>query len=197
MQRTKSPELVPEDSEPIWFKGAQQVLSPNSMKLRIRGIIRGINDRLGDPRNGPYLLLGALMSFGAIWLRRSQQTHSSQSNQPSQPREVSDSFGYLALILFKLYQLYLQLLYVHCKKRTLTFFPLFCCSSLTNCNDYYCSCNSNYWDSTYNAISWYQLTFSILDYLTCTCLGMYFVIESKPFFFFFFLVEYNHPSQCH
>ncbi|XP_040988911.1 uncharacterized protein LOC121236527 isoform X1 [Juglans microcarpa x Juglans regia] len=85
--RTKSPELVPEDSEPIWFKGAQQVLSPNSMKLRIRGIIRGINDRLGDPRNGPYLLLGALMSFGAIWLRRSQQTHSSLSNQPSPPRE--------------------------------------------------------------------------------------------------------------
>lgn len=108
MQRSKSPELVPEDGEPIWFKGAQKVLSPDSMKLRIRGIIRGINDRLGDPRNGPYLLLGALMSFGAIWLSRSQQTHSSQSNQPSQPREVSDGFGYPALIVFKLYQLYLQ-----------------------------------------------------------------------------------------
>lgn len=89
LQRTKTPALVPEDAEPIWFTGAQKILSANTMKQRIRSIIREIYDRLGDPRNGPFLLLGALMSFGAIWLRRSQQTHSSQSNPPSEPRKVS------------------------------------------------------------------------------------------------------------
>jgi hypothetical protein len=89
LQRTKTPELVPEDSEPIWFTGAQKILSANTMKQRIRSIIRGIYDRVGDPRNGPFLLLGALLSFGTIWLRRSQPTHSSRSNQPSEPGEVS------------------------------------------------------------------------------------------------------------
>lgn len=73
------------------------------MKQKSHGIIRGIYDRLGDPRNGPFLLLGALMSFGAIWLRRSQQTHSSQSNQPSQPN-VSDGLRSLSLIVFTLCQ---------------------------------------------------------------------------------------------
>lgn len=86
--KTKSPELVPEDAEPIWARGTQ-ILSTNTMKQKSHGIIRGIYDRLGDPRNGPFLLLGALMSFGAIWLRRSQQTRSSQSNQPSQPNDES------------------------------------------------------------------------------------------------------------
>ncbi|KAE8124010.1 hypothetical protein FH972_018922 [Carpinus fangiana] len=83
--RTKTPKLVPEDSEPIWFTGAQKILSANTMKQRIRSIIRGIYDHVGDPRNGPFLLLGALLSFGTIWLRRSQPTHSSRSNQPSEP----------------------------------------------------------------------------------------------------------------
>ncbi|KAM4107005.1 hypothetical protein ACB094_04G109500 [Castanea mollissima] len=83
--RTKTPELVPEDADPIWVRGAQKVLSKITIKQRIHGIITGIYDRLGDPRNGPYLLLGALMSFGAIWLRRSRPTPPSQSNQPSQP----------------------------------------------------------------------------------------------------------------
>lgn len=97
LQRTKTPALVPEDSDPIWFTGAQKILSANTMKQRIRSIIRGIYDRVGDPRNGPFLLLGALMSFGTIWLRRSQQTHSNQSNQPSEPRKVCDGLG-LAVI---------------------------------------------------------------------------------------------------
>lgn len=107
MQRTKTPELVPEDADPIWVRGAQKVLSKITIKQRIHGIIRGIYDRLGDPRNGPYLLLGALMSFGAIWLRRSQPTPPSQSNQPSQPSQptnVSDGLGSLSSMLFKLCQ---------------------------------------------------------------------------------------------
>ncbi|CAL5441628.1 unnamed protein product [Camellia sinensis] len=51
----------------------------------IGSIMNGINDRLGDSRIGPVLLLGALMSFGSIWLQRSQSTHPSQSNNQTQP----------------------------------------------------------------------------------------------------------------
>lgn len=101
MQRTKTPELVPEDADPIWVRGAQKVLSKITIKQRIHGIITGIYDRLGDPRNGPYLLLGALMSFGAIWLRRSRPTPPSQSNQPSQPTNVSDGLGSHSSMVFK------------------------------------------------------------------------------------------------
>ncbi|CAL5444912.1 unnamed protein product [Camellia sinensis] len=55
------------------------------MKQRIGSIMNGIHNRLGDPRIGPILLLGALMSFGSIWLQRSQSTHPSQSNNQTQP----------------------------------------------------------------------------------------------------------------
>ncbi|KAB1216739.1 hypothetical protein CJ030_MR4G003863 [Morella rubra] len=85
--RTKTPELVPDDSEPILLRGAQKIISANTMKQRSHGIIREISDRLSDPRTGPFLLLGALMSFGTIWLRRSQQTQSSQSKKPNQPKK--------------------------------------------------------------------------------------------------------------
>ncbi|PSS07931.1 DnaJ subfamily C member 10 like [Actinidia chinensis var. chinensis] len=89
--RAKAPALVPEDADPIWAVGAKSVLSSGTgMKQRISTIINGIHKRLGDPRIGPVLLLGALMSFGNIWLRRSQSTHSSPSNnqtQPSRPDE--------------------------------------------------------------------------------------------------------------
>ncbi|GFZ03568.1 hypothetical protein Acr_16g0001920 [Actinidia rufa] len=90
-ERAKAPALVPEDADPIWAVGAKSVLSSGTgMKQRISTIINGIHKRLGDPRIGPVLLLGALMSFGNIWLRRSQSTHSSPSNnqtQPSRPDE--------------------------------------------------------------------------------------------------------------
>lgn len=86
LQRARTPELVPEDVEPIWSRGAQSVLSKSiGIKQRMRNIISGIYDYLGDPRIGPILLLGALMSFGTIWLMRSQPTNPSQSSQPSQP----------------------------------------------------------------------------------------------------------------
>ncbi|CAL5444892.1 unnamed protein product [Camellia sinensis] len=83
--REKTPALVPEDADPIWSVGAKTILSKGTgMKQRIGSIMNGIHNRLGDPRIGPVLLLGALMSFGGIWLRRSQSTHPSQSNNQTQ-----------------------------------------------------------------------------------------------------------------
>lgn len=89
MQRSKTPDLVPEDSEPLWSIGAQSILSKSmGIKHRIYSIISRIYDHLGDPRIGPMLLLGALMSFGTIWLVRGQPSHRSHSSQPS--NRVSD-----------------------------------------------------------------------------------------------------------
>ncbi|GMQ10775.1 hypothetical protein CsSME_00053652 [Camellia sinensis var. sinensis] len=69
MERAKTPALVPEDADPIWSVGAKTILSKGTgMKQRIGSIMNGIHNRLGDPRIGPVLLLGALMSFGGIWL---------------------------------------------------------------------------------------------------------------------------------
>ncbi|CAL5444861.1 unnamed protein product [Camellia sinensis] len=65
--RAKTPALVPEDADPIWSVGAKTILSKGTgMKQRIGSIMNGIHNRLGDPRIGPVLLLGALMSFGGI-----------------------------------------------------------------------------------------------------------------------------------
>lgn len=72
MQRTRTPELVSVDSQPIWSKGVQSLPSASSLNQRFRDLITKIHDLTGDPRVGPFLLLGALMSFGSIWLRRSQ-----------------------------------------------------------------------------------------------------------------------------
>ncbi|KAF5934486.1 hypothetical protein HYC85_030657 [Camellia sinensis] len=63
----------------------QTILSKGTgMKQRIGSIMNGIHNRLGDQRIGPVFLLEALMSFGSIWLRRSQSTHPSQSNNQTQ-----------------------------------------------------------------------------------------------------------------
>ncbi|POO01965.1 hypothetical protein TorRG33x02_022570 [Trema orientale] len=86
--RTKTPDLVPEDGEPIWSKGVQSLPSASTVKQRFRSFITKIYDLIGDPRIGPILLLAALMSFGTIWLRRSQppqQSNQPDSTQPSQP----------------------------------------------------------------------------------------------------------------
>lgn len=87
MQRTSTPELVPEDADPIWSKGREQIVSSSrGMKQKIETIPQKINDLTGDPRLGPMMLLGALMSFGFIYLRRNQSikpneaANSSQSN---------------------------------------------------------------------------------------------------------------------
>lgn len=94
MQRTKTPELVPEDADPILLKSIQSITSTFTVKQRLRGILTRISDYSRDPRIGPILLLGALMSFGTIWLRRGQP--SLQSNPPSQPNSgVSDGLKFL------------------------------------------------------------------------------------------------------
>ncbi|CAL5444782.1 unnamed protein product [Camellia sinensis] len=86
--RAKTPALVLEDADPIWSVGAKTILSKGTgMRQRIGSIMNGIHNCLGDPRIGPVLLLGALTSFGGIWLRRSQSTHSSQSNNQTQLRK--------------------------------------------------------------------------------------------------------------
>uniref|UniRef100_A0A6N2KEP8 Thioredoxin domain-containing protein n=1 Tax=Salix viminalis TaxID=40686 RepID=A0A6N2KEP8_SALVM len=81
-QRSKT--LPSEDSDPIWSRGAQSIFSKSiGIKQRIYNNFSRIYDYLGDPRIGPILLLGALMSFGTIWLIRSQSTHP-KASQPSQ-----------------------------------------------------------------------------------------------------------------
>lgn len=89
--RTKTPELIPEDVEPIWSRGAQSLVSTGmGMKQRIQSFLSNMYYNYGDPRIGPILLLGALMSFGSIWLRRSQSSEPAQSNQPTQATTEED-----------------------------------------------------------------------------------------------------------
>jgi len=57
---------------------------------KIQSIMIRTYDYLGDPRIGPALLLGSLMSFGSIWLMRSKQNRPVQSSQPS---EADDNVG--------------------------------------------------------------------------------------------------------
>ena len=103
-QRTRTPDLAPEDSQPIWSRGTQRLPSASTMKQRFRDFITKIYDVTGDPRIGPFLLLGALMSFGSIWLQRRQPTQ--QQNQPerNQPHEADSkvSDGLTILKVFRL-----------------------------------------------------------------------------------------------
>ncbi|KAL4364062.1 hypothetical protein GQ457_04G016110 [Hibiscus cannabinus] len=83
--RVKTPELVPEDVEPFWSRAPQGILSKSmGAKQKMQRIIIWIYDYLGDPRIGPALLLGSLMSYGSIWLMKNQLKHKVQSSQPSQ-----------------------------------------------------------------------------------------------------------------
>lgn len=93
-QRTKTPELVPEDAEPVWSGESKTT----SMKRKVSSISNRISDSLGDPRIGPALLLGALLYSGTIWWARSQPTGLDQSSQQSQSdTTVSDCFTYYGL----------------------------------------------------------------------------------------------------
>ncbi|XP_047330607.1 uncharacterized protein LOC124934169 [Impatiens glandulifera] len=86
--RSRTPELVPEDADPMWSKGAKNVISAStSMKSKIRGIA---NTFLGDPRIAPILLLVALLSFGKIWLQRNQSVPLSQSNDETPTAEKEE-----------------------------------------------------------------------------------------------------------
>jgi len=85
LQTLRTPKLVPDDTEPI----TAQNIPLNNLKQSILGSLSGLSIYLEDPRVGPFLLLGALISLGTIWLRRSQQVQSSEPNQPNsnQPSE--------------------------------------------------------------------------------------------------------------
>lgn len=84
LQTLRTPKLVPDDTEPLWAKTSPMIPLKN-LKQSIPGVLSGLSVYLEDPRIGPALLLGALISFGTIWLRRSQRVRPSQPNQPSQP----------------------------------------------------------------------------------------------------------------
>lgn len=77
-----TPELIPEDANPMWPKSARGVfLGGKGLKQRIQGIVSALLDYIKDPRVGPVFLLGACISFGSIWL---------QSSQPTQPDQKDD-----------------------------------------------------------------------------------------------------------
>ncbi|XP_057443153.1 uncharacterized protein LOC130734660 isoform X2 [Lotus japonicus] len=86
----RTPKLVPDDTEPLWAKTSPMIPLKN-LKQSIPGVLSGLSVYLEDPRIGPALLLGALISFGTIWLRRSQRVRPSQPNQPSQPSAKAPS----------------------------------------------------------------------------------------------------------
>ncbi|CAN1197863.1 hypothetical protein LINPERHAP2_LOCUS44221, partial [Linum perenne] len=60
----KEPEplkLVPEDSEPIWSRGAPKRSFEKALGIKhsFRRVMSRVSDHVGDPRIGPMLLLGA------------------------------------------------------------------------------------------------------------------------------------------
>ncbi|XP_013749388.1 dnaJ homolog subfamily C member 16-like isoform X2 [Brassica napus] len=82
--RAKTPELVPESTEPM-RSGVPKSVKATQALLRLWNRIK---DYLADPRMGPTLLLGALLSAGSVWLTRSraiqqpvQTTQQSSTNQ--------------------------------------------------------------------------------------------------------------------
>ncbi|KMT10782.1 hypothetical protein BVRB_5g114380 [Beta vulgaris subsp. vulgaris] len=80
--RTNTPELVSENPDPLWFVSSEKILSTrDGIKLKLQRVLSGCHDLSGDPRIGPMLLLGAVLTFGGIWLRRSQPTPSTDSSQ--------------------------------------------------------------------------------------------------------------------
>ncbi|CAN6585143.1 unnamed protein product [Malus baccata var. baccata] len=106
VNRTRTPHLVPEDSEPMWLAGVQRIPSTNTIMQSIRGILHGIYDRIGDPRVGQMLLLAALMSFGTIWSQRSQATPVSSQPISQIPRtKVDEGETGLETCLMKTYPL--------------------------------------------------------------------------------------------
>ncbi|GAB4860780.1 hypothetical protein Ancab_035943 [Ancistrocladus abbreviatus] len=90
--RTKTPSLVPENADPLWHRGSEKFVSTSKgLKHKVQNIVTAVQGLLVDPRVGPMLLLGALISFGGIWLNRSQSTRSienSQTQQSKTKREV-------------------------------------------------------------------------------------------------------------
>lgn len=77
--------MVPEDADSSWSSWSQGTVGPNGgFKHRIKSFLNRIHDYSGDPRVGPFLLLASLISFGSVWLRRSQVAQSSESDHSSE-----------------------------------------------------------------------------------------------------------------
>ncbi|KAI4303787.1 hypothetical protein MLD38_039380 [Melastoma candidum] len=95
--RAKTPDLVPEMEDAIYRRSIGNVLSQRTwLTGRIQGLTVGLKDRLGDPRIGPILLMGALLSCGTVWLRQSQAKQPNPSNQVNPSNEaVSETTGLL------------------------------------------------------------------------------------------------------
>ncbi|KAJ8772994.1 hypothetical protein K2173_028171 [Erythroxylum novogranatense] len=88
---TRTPDLVPEDSDPIWSKGSQGIFSKsNGIKHKIHNMSNGIHDCVGDPRVGALLLVGVLVSSATIWLKRNQPSRPSPPSQPNQSTTDKD-----------------------------------------------------------------------------------------------------------
>ena len=103
MQTLRTPKLVPDDTEPIWSMSAQNIPLQN-LKQSVLGGLSGLSAYREDPRVGPFLLLGALISLGTIWLRRSQQVQSPELNQPSfnQPSDSNQPSQPSSMVTFAL-----------------------------------------------------------------------------------------------
>ena len=84
LQTLRTPKLVLDDTEPILSRTAQKIPLKN-MKQKVLDVVGGLYSYLDDPRIGPTLLLGALISLATIWLRRSQRVKTPESDQPNQP----------------------------------------------------------------------------------------------------------------
>lgn len=83
LQKTKTPELIPED-DAGWMAGSgKNFPKSEDLKLKISSFTYKMHDLLSDPRIGPVLLLVALMLSGRIWLQRSQSSQNNSSNSSS------------------------------------------------------------------------------------------------------------------
>ncbi|KAL0286836.1 UNVERIFIED_CONTAM: hypothetical protein Sradi_7138500 [Sesamum radiatum] len=86
-EKTRAPELVPEDGDQIWSKNSNSLISSGrNMREWISGFISSIPDHLSDPKIGPSLMLVALMSSGLIYLNRTRSTKPGNKNEPNQEK---------------------------------------------------------------------------------------------------------------
>ncbi|ONK75426.1 uncharacterized protein A4U43_C03F16720 [Asparagus officinalis] len=82
-----TPELIPEDANPMWTKRARNVFSAGKgLKHRVQGFISALSEYMKDPRLGPVFLLGACLSFGTIWVQNSQPTQPTQTNDGTEKK---------------------------------------------------------------------------------------------------------------
>lgn len=85
LQKTRTPELVPEDADSSWSSWSQGTVSPSrGLIYWVKSFLNKVHDFSGDPRVGPFLLLAALISFGSVWFKRSQVAQSSGLDHSSQ-----------------------------------------------------------------------------------------------------------------